>query len=147
MSSDGGENWVNKLSSNVNVLHSRGNTLIAGQLFSGVSFSTDNGDSWEQKNNGLREKDVKAVTSSNNYIFIGINPSMIFRDPEGGVHFSSDNGDTWNTRNKGFRQTGVSKIILKDDYIFCSIGYGMGDSTFGMYRAKIYDLINATSIE
>ena len=147
LSSDYGENWISKLSTTVYKLYLKGDTLIAGQWVEGVSISTDNGENWEQKNNGLREKDVMAIASINDYIFIGIKPSSVFQDPEGGIHFSSNNGDNWNTRNNGFRQTGVSRIALKDDYIFCSIGYGNADSTFGMYRAKIKDLINPAGVE
>jgi len=147
LSTDEGESWISKLSGTIYVVHLKGDTLIAGKWVSGFHLSTDKGDTWEQKNNGLKEKDVMAVASINDYIFIGIKPSMIFRDPEGGVHFSSDNGDTWNTRNKGFRQTGAAKLAIKDEYIFCAISFGSGDSTFGMYRAKIEDLLNATGVE
>lgn len=147
LSTDEGESWIRKLSGTIYVIHLKGDTLMAGGWISGFHISTDNGDNWEQKNNGLREKDVMAIASINDYIFIGIKPSMLFQDPEGGVHFSSDNGDTWNTRNKGFRQTGASKLAIKDEYIFCAISYGSLDSTFGMYRAKLSELLNPTDVE
>ncbi len=147
LSTDEGESWISKLSGTIYVVHLKGDTLIAGKWLSGFHISTDNGDNWEQKNNGLKEKDVMAVASINDYIFIGIKPSMLYQDPEGGVHFSSNNGDTWNTRNKGFRQTGASKLAIKDEYIFCAISYGSGDSTFGMYRAKLSELLNPTDVE
>ncbi|MCX7759291.1 MAG: hypothetical protein N2169_06775 [bacterium] len=148
ISTDMGESWSLKLSKYIMAVHLKGDTLIAGASYSaGVYISTDKGDNWEEKNNGLREKNVMGITSLNDYIFIAINPSTVFRDPEAGVHFSSNNGEMWHTRNKGFSQTGAGKLAIKDDYIFCVIKYGLLDSTFGVYRAKLSELLNPTEVE
>ena len=146
LSSDGGENWLNKSPDFISQIHFKGDTLISCSWYSGVNISYDKGETWVNKNNGLRETSVTCVTSINDLIFIGISPNVV-RDPEGGVHYSSDGGDSWHTRNKGFRQTGINKLVIKDDYIFAAQSYGISDTNFGMYRAKLSDLINTTNVE
>lgn len=146
VSTDYGENWVKKSSHFISQIHFKGDTLISCSWNVGVNISYDKGETWIPKNNGLREKTVTCVATVNDLIFIGISPTMVW-DPEGGVHYSSDGGDTWLTRNKGFRKTGISNIAIKDDYIFAAQTYGIADTNFGMYRAKIKDLLNATGVE
>ncbi len=140
VSTDYGENWVKKSSHFISQIHFKGDTLISCSWNVGVNISYDKGETWIPKNNGLREKTVTCVATVNDLIFIGISPTMVW-DPEGGVHYSSDGGDTWLTRNKGFRKTGISKIAIKDDYIFAAQTFGIADTNFGMYRAKLNEII------
>lgn len=59
--------------------------LIAG---SGVFISSDNGNSWSQRNNGLTNLDVLCIAVKGSRIFVGT---------ANGLFSSDDNGSTWNT--------------------------------------------------
>jgi len=56
--------------------------LIAGTKSGGVYFSTDEGDSWVQKNDGLPALyTIQAVFMKDNFVFIGTDSASIWRRP------------------------------------------------------------------
>ncbi len=91
--------------------------IYGGSIQSRVWRSTDYGDSWIEKDNGLPENIYNiydlAVDSSGN----------IFAGTEGkGIYQSTDNGESWNEKNNGLNNTFiVSLLISSEANIFASV--------------------------
>lgn len=62
------------------------NIILAGMRPGGVYLSTDNGETWSPKNNGLLNGQVYKLFISGNVFFAGT---------EAGLYRSTDNGDNW----------------------------------------------------
>lgn len=77
---------------NIVCLTANGNKVFAGSENSGIYLSTDNGDSWVQKNNGLSDMRIVYLCSSNSNIFAAT-PYNVF--------ISSDNGNSWLSADNG----------------------------------------------
>lgn len=73
--------------------------------FGGVFRSTDNGDSWQQINNGLTNTLVRTLAINDN--------SDIFAGTSDGLFRSNDNGDNWVPINTGLTNTRVEAIVSK----------------------------------
>ena len=81
----------------------------------GIYSSTDTGDSWTSKNNGLTDlKVISLVQFGNNLLSCGY----------GGIYLSRDSGLTWLNLDYGFSTT-VGKIATKNDTIFIGT-FGLG---------------------
>jgi len=74
------------LSSWVTCFATKGNYVFAGTC-GGVFLSTDNGNSWTEKNTDLTIQSVQAIVTSGNNIFVGTYL--------GGVFISTNNGGSW----------------------------------------------------
>ena len=73
----------------------------------GVFRSTDNGDNWNQINNGLPSTTVVAF---------GISDSDdIFAGTFGGVFSSTDNGDNWSETNTGLTDPNVTAFVIQSN--------------------------------
>jgi len=86
----------------------------------GIYLSTDNGNSWTAKNNGLGNIYVRTITVSGSNIFAGTN---------GGIFLSTDNGNSWTARNNGITPGGsevlsVLAIAEIDNRIYASFSFG-----------------------
>ncbi|MBI5325700.1 MAG: T9SS type A sorting domain-containing protein [Ignavibacteriae bacterium] len=80
ISSDNGVSWTRKFSWNVMGINS---LIIYNDIFfaarSGVSYSTDYGDTWTDISEGLTEYDIETIIIKDDYIFAGTNSGLIFR--------------------------------------------------------------------
>src|SRR3989339_517265 len=95
---------------NVRCIAVKGDTIFAGTWGEGVFLSTDNGNSWTTKNNGLTNLIVNCIAITDDKIFIGI--------WEGGVFLSTDNGENWIARNNGIEILEVLSLAINDNKIF-----------------------------
>ncbi len=76
---------------------------------SGLFFSTDNGENWIERSNGLSSKMINslAVNSTN----------MLLAGNYGGVYRSVDNGEYWSLRNDGLANYSISSLIFNSSDI------------------------------
>jgi Secretion system C-terminal sorting domain len=95
-----------------------------GEIFAGTNGGVYqlNGSSWDQKNSGLTNTNVTAITSIGGYLFAGTSQGSV-----GGVYISSDNGVNW-TLSQSI--TWVTSFITIGSNIFAgSYGDGVWRST------------------
>ena len=95
-----------------------------GEIFAGTNGGVYqlNGSSWDQKNTGLTNTNVTAITSISGYLFAGTSQGSV-----GGVYISSDNGVNW-TLSQSI--TWVTSLITIGSNIFVgSYGDGVWRST------------------
>ncbi len=86
LSSNSGASWIQTSLNNGEVLSlaAAGNLIFAGLSFpSNFYVSSNNGSSWELKNEGLGNVTVDAVCTANGFIFAGTTNSGIYRRPLG----------------------------------------------------------------
>jgi len=81
----------------------------------GVYLSTDNGDNWVKKNNGLKNLWIFSIAIKGNNIFV-TTPT--------GVYLSTDNGDNWVKKNNGLTFLTIRSITIDEENIFISSGNG-----------------------
>jgi hypothetical protein len=91
-SDDNGETWtaINKgfiSNSSVQDLYSDGTNVFAGTYRGGVFIFSENDTIWTEKNNGLTDTHVYALTSTAGHLFAGTGGKGIF--------VSTDNGSNW----------------------------------------------------
>lgn len=134
-------------SQNVYSLFTDGSNIYAGTGSAGVSFSTNNGNSWMAVNNGLTSTGISAfaklgsnifaagwgvfVTSNNGGLWspvfngltdttvnaLAVSGNNIFAGTNGGVYLSTNNGGLWTAANNGF--TGqIHALAVIDTNIF-----------------------------
>jgi hypothetical protein len=95
-----------------------------GEIFAGTNGGVYqlNGSSWDEKNTGLTNTNVTALTSFGGYLFAGTSQGSV-----GGVYISSDNGVNW-TLSQSI--TWVTSLITIGSNIFAgSYGDGVWRST------------------
>ena len=73
---------------NINCITVKGQNLFAGTNDHGVFISSDNGNTWSARNNGLMNPGITALGSQGSRLFAGTIE---------GLYYSDDNGDIWNT--------------------------------------------------
>ncbi|MDQ1267024.1 MAG: hypothetical protein QG635_2177, partial [Bacteroidota bacterium] len=93
----------------------------AGTAYDGVYLSTDNGNSWTAKNDGLTNKEIMVLKTFKSNIFAGA-----FRK---GLFLSTDRGNTWLEKNNGLSNVSINDISINDTNIFISNGKGIYLST------------------
>lgn len=89
----------------VNTLQVENNNIYAGVANGGIFLSNDNGEHWQEKNNGLSHVPVYSIATSENRMFIGTNV---------GVYFSANDGITWEKRTLGLPIGGVKVALFKE---------------------------------
>ncbi len=101
----------------------------------GILCSSDNGETWESKNNGLPDScGVQSINYYNNYIFAGFKYSA-------GVFYSSDGGENWIPYNKNLSTYTLNKIKVANSYLYAATEGGMyrvSLSDFGIVSVKDY---------
>jgi len=101
-SDDYGNSWVTKNSNIDSLNYLWGYELIRDTIFAlfennGVCFSNNYGESWEKRNNGLPNVEIKALAICSDTIVVS---------PEGhGFYMSTDYGLNWHSINNGFPDT------------------------------------------
>ncbi|QKK00293.1 MAG: hypothetical protein HND40_12255 [Ignavibacteriota bacterium] len=83
--------------------------IFAGSQYRGVFRSTDNGENWIPKNNGLTASRIYSITiNSSNHIFVGTYQNGVFR--------STDNGENWIQINNGIpANTSVNALAISSN--------------------------------
>ncbi|MEI6091777.1 MAG: T9SS type A sorting domain-containing protein [bacterium] len=131
LSKDLGKNWE-KHNQGLNSTQVTGIELLENDIFVSINGnwvykSTNNGDIWEEKNEGFNLSSpysslVNSLALNKNGIFAGTS--------EDGIYFSSDNGNNWINKSAGLELDYISSIACINNYIFAAIrDYGIYVST------------------
>ncbi|MBI5325943.1 MAG: T9SS type A sorting domain-containing protein [Ignavibacteriae bacterium] len=97
-----------------------GNSVIAGTK-KGIYFSTNNGEDWVQKNNGLdAQVEITALGMKGNLYFVGT---------VDGIYASSDNGDNWTESDDGINIQTIYCFLVNGSNIFVGSTGGVFIST------------------
>lgn len=136
-SSDSGKNWINKKYKSENLPYSRNlpfstvikkeNIIYAGSWNeSGVIITSDNGDTWQSKSNGVSSASVGLASD-------GVNLFSINSDKDG-FYFSSDGGENWiqkyTTTNLNYYSIHYknNKLLIGGEYGVLLSSVNKGDS-------------------
>jgi hypothetical protein len=101
------------------------NNIFAGTENGGIFLSTDNGDNWTAKNQGLKYLNVWSLALIGKNIFAGT--------MGGGIFLSDDNGESWLIKNTGMPMVLRMKFAIRGDTIYA------GTLVSGVFRAKLSD--------
>lgn len=106
----------------INSLTASGGTLFAATE-KGIFITTDNGDNWIEKNNGLTNLYVNSIVVKGEYIFAAT---------DGGVFLSTNNGDEWSgvLIKEGSSTINTRSLAIKDGIIFAAT------NSKGVYLSK-----------
>lgn len=125
VSTDGGTTWSPAASgtgSHVVNLVSRASGLYAGSIWGGVTRTTDYGQTWEERNNGLPLPRLAALFASGPALFAGIDG--------GGLYRSTDEGMTWTDISSAVPAGEVRGAVQHQGALFtCFAGSGVFKST------------------
>lgn len=119
LSTDNGENWelVNDEAGFVLSIAMKGDYIYAG--FNGFYRSTDKGETWEPKQNGLPIRDIKEIALFSDNIFVAT---------KYGVYMSGDRGETWEHLTDGMdEQAYVTSLTITNNTLFA------GTARHGIY--------------
>ena len=124
----------------INSLVIIGSNIFAGTNGAGIFVSTDNGDTWNEKNEGLQSKIIHTIF---------INGTTIFAGTETGASVSINNGLSWNTINSGLPGLGVWSFAVSsnasgDTILFAGVWNGIYTSTDNGINWEATGLSNTT---
>lgn len=97
----------------------------------GVFFSSDQGDSWEKRVNGLADSTITALTTVNGIVFAGTETE--------GVFYSTNFGDNWEPLNDG-----LSAITINDFFFEGPILYAATSN--GIFSNELCFLLSSTTM-
>jgi hypothetical protein len=131
------EKCPNEICSNVTTLVSNENNIYAGSQSCGILMSTDNGDNWTFKNNGITKRhyvdpnalDISSLAINGNNMYVGTFFSGIF--------LSTDKGDNWVQKSNGLPydsnssqyDVAVNSILINGNKVFAGTSNGVYLST------------------
>jgi photosystem II stability/assembly factor-like uncharacterized protein len=86
-----GDNWtpIGLATERISSIVQIGTGLFAGTYDNGIFFSSDNGTSWEQRNNGITNSNIRCLCSNTSEIFAGTFGGGIFHTTNNGVSWSN----------------------------------------------------------
>lgn len=91
-----------------------GNEVFLGTNGGGIYYSSDFGQNWSSRNNGLAYYMIRAIDKLGTTLFAS-NPH--------GIHISTDNGNTWHFQGLGTIED-VYGLIVKDSLVFTGTFFG-----------------------
>ncbi|OGU18265.1 MAG: hypothetical protein A2X61_15740 [Ignavibacteria bacterium GWB2_35_12] len=101
----------------ISAIMTNGNTVIAATA-KGVYVSTNNGENWVLKNNGL--SDPTQITA------LGLKGNLIFAGTyEIGIYVSSDNGNIWIKKDNGMSGEGINCFFVNNNNIYAGTSSGI----------------------
>ena len=111
-SSDGGDSWTDTwaagVSANLKVLATIDTSLCVGTSGKGVFISSDQGVTWDPRNNGLPDLFVSALVSSDSILYAGTS---------NGLSVSIDHGELWTQGSQRISE-GVTALALSGRDVF-----------------------------
>jgi hypothetical protein len=123
LSTDNGITWTDKglpqKIVNAVLIHSNGNIFLATQ-FNGILCSTDEGNSWGEKNNGISSVDYFSALAENpkGDLFAGTAADGIYR--------SLDTANTWVEIDSGLTNLKINSIAVKNQEMLFVATHGGG---------------------
>ncbi len=172
VSTDAGVNFIRKFNGLPNNSFGYTSIVITDSVFivgiyeRGVYFSTDNGDTWIQRNNGIQSKQDLLITSIKDKFFAGTNEDTYISTNYGynwiptglkymavrafatddtnlwvgslkGVYLSTNYGESWIDKNYELENTIILSLIVNSNIVF--IGTGVrGSSPASVYVSTDY---------
>lgn len=103
----------------ITALITNGTDIYASAL-GGVFYSSDNGNSWTVKNNGLLNLSVWCMA---------INGSNMAAGTDSGIYFSNNNGNNWAPSNNGLSTLFINAINITGSNVFAGTDKGVFLST------------------
>lgn len=111
--------------------------LIAGTInyptystYNGVYFSTDNGDNFTKRINGLTNTSINSIATTGNLIFAG--------SDGGGVFYSSDEGLNWIPLNTGLTNLTIRKLYSNQSSLYAC-------TSTGLFKIDVCNLLQGSS--
>lgn len=133
LSSNNGASWTltsGAIVSAVRSLATTGNMFIAGCNGTGV-FVSFGGQTWDQRNNGLANTNVRAVALYGNMAFT----SILAGTNGGGIFLSENSGSTWRSINDGLGNLSILSLLVAPPYVYAG--------TFaGVWRRPVSQLVS-----
>jgi len=134
ISKNNGSNWALSGIPGINIITVKAdnNKIYAGTWGEGVFVSSDDGTSWEKKNNGLTALTVYAIafdTNHNLYVSAGAN-----------VFVSKDGGNNWVSFSQGI-PFNVWSLEVLDGYLYAGIELN------GVWKRAVSELLHADELE
>ncbi|MCE5214627.1 MAG: hypothetical protein LLF83_07920, partial [Methanobacterium sp.] len=102
-----------------------GNNFIFIDTGPNLLRSTDNGQTWEVKNNGLPQHGTTRIAIKGDTLFAGVWGDGLYR--------STDKGETWEAKNSGLTIPDPRCILIKDDIIFIGTSAPYINNLGGVY--------------
>jgi len=96
-------------------------TNIYSGTYGNVDFSTNNGDNWIHKNNGIHSVYVYSLISKQD----GSTLKLFAGSNDHGVYNSTNNGDNWFEINNGLTPKTVRGLFVNGNYLFAGTGNGV----------------------
>ncbi len=119
---------------NVIALGTNENGIFAGTQ-NGVFFSSDGGNTWTERNNGITNRNVSCMEIMGSTIYIGISSYY-----DGGIYISTDNGLSWINRSNGLTNADIRTICLQGDTMLA--GASSGSIYMSANKGKTWDEIS-----
>ncbi|HPD32989.1 MAG TPA: T9SS type A sorting domain-containing protein [Bacteroidota bacterium] len=108
------------------------NTLFAGTMGKGIYATTDKGETWIQKNNGLTTDSIISLATKGDTIYAG--------SWNKGVFISTDNGDNWQRTNNKISVWPIMKLAINNNMVIAGT---FGNSIFiSMDNCQTWELKN-----
>lgn len=98
--------------------------LVIAATYNGIFVSTNNGQSWTQRNFGMPQIPVTSLLVKGSTILAGTETQL----GVGGIYKSTDNAISWAPANNGLMVSGISRIfsIVSSDSALYASAYGKG---------------------
>jgi photosystem II stability/assembly factor-like uncharacterized protein len=139
ISTDYGRIWNNKqaldISRYITCITVNDGIIYTGVNYDAVYISTNGGDDWIHKSNGVPDVDYVGahdLFSVNNLVFL-------IMDDYHSLYLTDDNGENWrNIYDNIPNEIYHSSLLINDKYIYSYQG------SYGIYRRKLSDFVNVT---
>lgn len=92
------------------------NNFGVAKPYDGIYFSTDNGDNFTKKINGISNPAINSIVTIGNLIFAG--------SQGGGVYYSSDEGLNWTSINAGLTNLNINRLYANQSSLFACTDTG-----------------------
>ncbi len=121
--------WVNCFTKGDYILFSDltvlGDRIFASTTMEGVFVSTDFGNSWTEKSNGITNKYLSFMTVFGNTLYLGSN-GVNQTDAPGGLYTSNDSGETWTTSNNILTDKAIISMLIDGNRMLVGTGFDKG---------------------
>ncbi len=137
-SSNGGATW-NKIMPTISLdAFVKDGNIFSACSGAGVFVSTDNGNTWNQKNSGMTLPNIYSINhTSNNYIIAG--------DGSTGIYLSTDSGNSWTKKNTGLDGLNINSLVETNNGFVFATGIGVRISNdYGLSWSDINNLATWT---
>ena len=123
-STNDGTDWTEVMGENITSLALKGTTIFAGTSENGIFRSTDNGNTWNQFNNGLTDTAINALVYTTN-------ENRVFAATISGIFYTTIKGTKWFKINAGLTNTEIYTLATDNDFVYAGV------SNMGLWRYSL----------